>query len=232
MNYDIVVCRKQIKNIYLRIQHPNRIVVSCSPRVSAKRIQELIAEKQPWIDRKIAELNESYHNETIRTGAVLSLAEQRYSIVLIHGKKNTLSVEEDRIILTVTDCANETLKRDMLLKWYRKSFQAYAQQRTQELYTANSHLLSHLPKKIAVRDMDTRWGSFSRKTDTIALALRLGAYSKKAIDSVICHELAHTVHMNHQSAFYSVLHAILPDCRQISKELKQKKPAENWFLSE
>ena len=232
MNYDIVVCRKQIKNIYLRIQHPNRVVVSCSPRVSAKRIQELIVEKQPWIDRKIAELNEAYHNETIRTGAVLSLAEHRYSIVLIQGKKNALFIDENQILLTVTDCENETLKRDMLLKWYRKSFQTYTQQRTQAIYAANRHILTHLPGKITVRDMDTRWGSFSRKTDTIALALRLGAYSKKAIDSVICHELAHTVHMNHQSAFYAVLHTMMPDYRQISKELKQKKPALNCFLSE
>lgn len=86
-----------------------------------------------------------------------------------------------------------------------------------------SHFRSkmHIPLKykVSVRLMKTRFGTNSRKTNTLHFALKLVHFAPEIIDSVIYHELAHYYHFNHQPDFYATLLHYCPDYWHLHQKL-------------
>ena len=79
----------------------------------------------------------------------------------------------------------------------------------------------HMPK-IAVRDMNTRWGSCSLRTGTLAFARRLCVMPMPAQEYVVVHEFCHFAHPNHGPAFWAVVERAMPDYKQREKLLKMR----------
>lgn len=74
--------------------------------------------------------------------------------------------------------------------------------------------------KIAVRDMNTRWGSCSLRTGTLAFARRLCTMPLPAQEYVVVHEFCHFAHPDHSPAFWAAVAEVLPDYKQRERLLK------------
>ncbi|MCF0118086.1 MAG: DUF45 domain-containing protein, partial [Bacilli bacterium] len=61
------------------------------------------------------------------------------------------------------------------------------------------------PYKVSVEAMTTRYGTNSRRTNTIRLSLQLIHYNIDVIDSVVIHELSHYFHFDHSKLFYDTV---------------------------
>ncbi len=76
--------------------------------------------------------------------------------------------------------------------------------------------------RVFVKNQKTVWGSCSYRNN-INLNLNLVALDDEFIDYVILHELTHTVHKNHQKAFYDLLTKNMPNALEVQKKLKKIK---------
>lgn len=76
--------------------------------------------------------------------------------------------------------------------------------------------------KVFVKNQKTVWGSCSYRNN-INLNLNLVALDDEFIDYVLLHELTHTVHKNHQKAFYDLLVKNMPNALEVQKRLKKIK---------
>lgn len=85
-----------------------------------------------------------------------------------------------------------------------------------------AHKFGFKYRKLFIKNQKTVWGSCSYMNN-INLNLNLVALDKEFIDYVILHELTHTVHKNHQKAFYNLLTKNMPDALEIQKRLKKIK---------
>ena len=65
------------------------------------------------------------------------------------------------------------------------------------------------PKRIAVRDQSSRWGSCST-TGTLSFSWRLLMAPPFVLDYVAAHEVAHLAEMNHGSRFWKLVHKTMP----------------------
>ena len=72
---------------------------------------------------------------------------------------------------------------------------------------------------IKITSAKKRFGSCSGK-NSVCYSWRLMQYPPEAIDYVIVHELAHTVHKNHGKDFYKLIENYLPDYKKREKLLK------------
>ncbi len=73
--------------------------------------------------------------------------------------------------------------------------------------------------RISIRNQKTRWGSCSRKRN-ININYRILFLPNKLQDYLIIHELCHLKEFNHSNKFWSLVHNILPDYKELKKSLK------------
>lgn len=74
--------------------------------------------------------------------------------------------------------------------------------------------------KVIIRAQNTRWGSCSTKGNLNFNCL-LMLTPKEVIDSVIVHELAHCIHMDHSKAFYDEIYKYYPEYKKWNRWLKE-----------
>ena len=72
---------------------------------------------------------------------------------------------------------------------------------------------------ITIREQKTRWGSCSTKGN-LNFNWKLVLMPPELLDSVVVHELAHRIRMDHSAAFWAEVGKILPDYRERRQWLK------------
>ena len=75
---------------------------------------------------------------------------------------------------------------------------------------------------VKITSAEKRFGSCSG-SNNICYSYKLMLYPDEAVDYVVVHELAHTVHHNHSADFYSFVGNILPDYKKREKLLSGKQ---------
>ena len=73
---------------------------------------------------------------------------------------------------------------------------------------------------VKITSAKTRYGSCSAE-NSICYSYLLMLKPLRAVDYVVVHELAHTVHHNHSRQFYAFIEKYMPDYKERIKELKK-----------
>ena len=74
-------------------------------------------------------------------------------------------------------------------------------------------------KKLYVKNQVSLWGSCSKKHN-INLNRNLLFLPKHLVEYVLHHELTHLTHLNHSKRFWSSFSSVLPDCRELRREIR------------
>ena len=83
------------------------------------------------------------------------------------------------------------------------------------------NLMQLKPHNVRVRKMTTRYGSNSKHTHSVTFSLKLYSYSIDILDSIVVHELSHTVVFNHSKAFYDVVYKYCPNYDALHRKLRK-----------
>jgi predicted metal-dependent hydrolase len=133
----------------------------------------------------------------------------------------------DRGGLTLTQSAPQTLSltgpvedaiacRDLLRGWLQRKARAELTPWLQDVGQRCDLAYSRL----SVRGQTSRWGSCSSR-QAISLNYKLLFLPASMVEYVLIHELCHTVHMNHSSAFWGLVRRYCPNSDAIKADLKQ-----------
>lgn len=199
--YEIIVNRKRIKNLYLRVKEENKIEVSANFYTTNKEILKIINDNKAFIIKANNKLkaNKLKPNKIMYLGDELSLIESDKTFIdnnYIYAKS-----EEDAINYIYSLCYDvfkARLERIM-------------------------NMFDNLPKfTLRVRKMKTRWGVCNKSSMTVTLNTELITKDVNLIDYVIVHELCHFKHMDHSPAFWNEVAKYYPYYKQARKELNNK----------
>lgn len=199
---DVIIVRKNNKNIYLRFREDLKLYATCNYLVREKEIEKLI-------DNNIEKIEKMYLEMKKKT-------ENNFMFQYL-GKKYTIVFD--------TDWKNVTLENDIVFAKDRKALELFYKQECIRVFGSEVEKIkqrfSNIPIfSIKIRNMKTRWGVCNRGNNTITLNSELLKKDIDLLDYVIIHELCHFYEANHSSKFWEHVSNYYPNYKEARKRLR------------
>ena len=204
ISYDIVIEKKNNKNLYVRVKEDGKIHVTCNYFTTKGMILKVLNENTSALRKMVKQVNK--RNEKNNKFFYL-------------GNSYDIIIDEDIKKVNIIDDKIYTKDLNMLNKWYKEEIIRIFDERYVYVFNHfNENIKSPILK---IRDMKTRWGVYNRKNHSITLNSKLIEFNIDKIDYVIIHELSHIIHFNHSRNFWNLVGKYCKDYRRIRKEMKE-----------
>jgi predicted metal-dependent hydrolase len=219
-----MVKRRGARNIRLSLTPDGGIRVSLPTWLPYRAATEFVKQKKDWIAK-----HQGATPAPITSGQRVGKAHRLdFHPSATATKPTSRSTGQ---IITVTYPAGLTSGSEVVqavahrasLKALQREAEQLLPQRLNNL--AQAHGFSY--KSVGVRRLKSRWGSCSSKKE-ITLNYYLMQLPWPLIDYVLLHELTHTKHLNHSKAFWAAMDELLPNVKDVRKQLKAYRP---WLLT-
>lgn len=216
---DHKILKSKRKTYSLSVDSFGTLIIKVPNHLSAREINRIVENHSDWIYKKInfrEEVNTKNGLESLVKLQEIILIGKRKKVIL-DGQVQGVSLENEciKINSTFSDKLESFIKN-----WFKKYAKDYFTRKCSELSETSGLNFNQLK----ISDARKRWGSCS-SYKTINLSWRLIMAEPYVIESVILHELVHTVYMNHSNKFYSLLDSLDLNRRESDLWLK-----ENSFL--
>jgi hypothetical protein len=197
----------------LRVRVASRDVLLTMPARSSLRSAREFAERHAaWIGARLARLPRPV---AFAPAAVTPLRGVDHTIVHRPGERGVVWTEIGLSgpIICVTGEKPFIARRvaDFLKREARKDLEAAVARHSRRLGVA--------PRRIALRDTASRWGSCS-STGGLNFSWRLILAPPEILDYLAAHEVAHVVHMNHSPMFWKVTRRLFPETERAEAWLR------------
>lgn len=191
------------------------IHVKTNRHMKLKDLQAFIQSKAKQLVQKLQAFETEAH--TYQNGDYFWFLGNRYTLGIHEGKRDQVVLDPPNMIVETAHLRPITIQR-ILKTWYLQQAEKVFQERLKYcLETFQKH--SSLKPKLVIKSFKTRWGHMT-KDQVMALNLQLIQVPIAFIDSVIFHELTHLLHFHHQKAFHEMLEQLVPQHRQVNRDLK------------
>ena len=212
--YDLVIERKRIKNIYLRVKD-NTLFITCPYYVTNKEINEFIYFKKDWIEkvyfRKIT-------NSKLVVGETIFYKGKEYLFKVYKGNKSLKFEENSLIIHCKSGDINDAI--NVLYELSKKTLM-------EDIYSIQDKYLDILTDygyrkkpEYHIKKLKSMWGVCYSKKNIVNISSRLIHFDDMCLEAILWHELLHFVIPNHSKRFYDVLEYHLPGYKEIVNTIK------------
>ncbi len=194
------------RRLTLRVSRTRRaVIVTLPPQCDVGEAGQFLIRNIGWVRERLDNLPRPV---PFRHGISIPLRGAPHRVIFLsHRAKGGIVLQRDGDPipeLCVTGRAEHAPRR--LLGWLNE-------QARQDLDTAVGEFARRLkvrPKRIAVRDQSSRWGSCST-TGVLSFSWRLILAPPEVLRYVAAHEVAHMREMNHGPKFWAHVRALCPD---------------------
>ncbi len=225
--------RTHNKRLYVRILPELGIKVSAPKSCTIPYIEDLLITKYDWLKKNLSKVNQKARRvkRTLANGSIVKYLGEDVIIQTVQSIKINLYLQDNTLLIHLPDSSHKFLEL-IIQYWYKIAARKIFIERYKECISRFPEI-KNMPI-IKIKNMTTRHGSYSTRTNAINLNSNLMKYPTKYIDFIIIHELCHTKHLDHSSNFYAYFDSKMPEHRQLDKELKllEKKYSEFEFIKE
>lgn len=219
------------RHVNLIIDPVDGLVVVVPRSFDERLIPELIHEQRSWIEARLAKFSRTIaaserwqrpvHVDLTATNEIWTLDYHTTESATVR-----ISVRADRTLLVTGAINDDATLRAALRRWLKRRAQQWLPQRLAQLATTHAFRYT----RVTIRHQRSRWGSCSSR-GAISLNAKLMFVTRDLVDHVLLHELCHTRHPNHGTAFRKLLTEYVPDQRQQRAELREAwATLPNWTL--
>jgi predicted metal-dependent hydrolase len=219
---------RRVRYVRLQIKPFGGLEVVIPPRFPRHQVPGLVAKHAAWARRQLA--RQSRLRQSVCLPAHLTLAFDNSSTPVIYTA-DPLQVNFDMFAelaaeKIVIDADDQRERIHGLRRWVRRR----AWESLPALLGKISTRTGLEFNKLSIRSQKTRWGSCSNRGN-ISLNDQLLFMPVKTVEYLMIHELCHTRHLNHSTAFWSLVEHHCADYRSHEQLLgKSRKRIPDWFL--
>jgi len=218
-NIKIDVVKKDIKNLHLYVLPPDgKVRLSAPLSVKDENIEIFVRSKISWIKQqqeKFAVQLRQSERQFVSGETLYVWGKPYYLQVKYSNKGNDFLIDGDKIILTVRKESTAKQRENYVNEVLREKLKAEIERRLPEWEKKIGLFCARWETKY----MNTHWGSFSEKTQTITFNLQLVKKQFECLDYIIVHELGHIQYRKHNKDFIKYMDIYFPYWRETKKLL-------------
>ncbi len=211
---------KRVKNYNMRIRENGDLFVSAPIGTRAELIDKFVKDRIDFIREGRKKLEKrrmaSPRLDNIEDGGVHTVFGEEMTLKIIQAKKQSVVLEDGKILLYIKCDASEEQKRRLLCRGLSEMLYKEVSDICREFFKLFSGLGIEYPI-IKLRDMKTRWGTCNKTKNTITFSTMLIGTSSYFTEYVAMHELCHLIHADHSRKFYAELEKRMPDWKARAK---------------
>lgn len=217
----ITLYRKNIKNMYLRINPSNgEVKVSAPLFLSDSDILDFIKSRKEWILEKQRLISENKIKAPLKytNGETHQVWGRDYTLQLVKNDnvKHVLIDDEKSIIyLPVPKRSTIEKRKNILDEFYREELKKAIPPTLDKCV----NIVGRKPASVTVRKMKN-WGN-CKQDGRITLNLNLAKKDPICLEYVTIHELCHLIEFNHGKKFKKLMDKFCPDWKKIKKILNE-----------
>jgi len=204
IEYNVIINRKNNKNLYIRVKEDMNIYVYCNYFTTKSMINNVLKTNELSLSKMINNVK----NKNEKNNKFFYLGKQ-YNIIFDKNINKTRIIENNII----------TKNENTLNKWYKEEIIRIFDERY--IYVFNNFKENIKSPILKIRNMKTRWGVYNRLNHSITLNSKLIEYNIDKIDYVIVHELCHIIYFNHSKNFWNLVGKYCNNYKEIRKEMKE-----------
>lgn len=199
INIDVIINKKNIKNIYFRIKEDLKLYVSCNYLCTDAYIEKLLLKNK----KDILKMYNSMKDKINTNSEIYYLGNKMNYI-----KSKDVFIDGLNIYGPSIEYINEYLEKTSIKVFLNR-------------LNNLKIMFNDLPDfKLRVRKMKTRWGVCNKSSMSVTLNTELIHKDVTLIDYVIIHELCHFKYMNHSASFWKEVEKYYPYYKLARKRLK------------
>ncbi|MDQ2683884.1 MAG: M48 family metallopeptidase, partial [Chloroflexota bacterium] len=217
--------RKPIRNVYLRLTHPDaRLRMSAPARMPLEDIERFVRAHRTWIDRRRERIANIPRVAplTYVTGEAVPLFGKPHQLVVESGSKRaSVQIGPDGSLILRVPPRTDRARREATIKHF---YRAQLQSRIPELISAWEPRMGVSVADWRIRNMRTRWGTCNIRARRIWLGLELATRPEQCLEYVVVHEMNHLLERGHTRRFYELMDSWMPDWRERREMLSSGFP--------
>jgi predicted metal-dependent hydrolase len=203
---------RRARRVSLRIDpREGAVVVTLPPRTGRQAGMALLMNHADWVAARLAALP---GHVPFTDGAEVPLAGRAHVIHHVGGRGG-VRIEGGAILVGG--------EAEFLARRVSDFLRAEARRRLSALAMEKAALAAVQPRRVAVKDTKSRWGSCAANR-TLSFSWRLVMAPGFVQDYVAAHEVAHLRHMNHGPRFWALVEALTPHSEAAMAWLRREGP--------
>jgi len=208
----IVKRRRGQKTIRMHYNDRGVLIVSASPLVSQRRIEEFVEANRTWIEKNRAVFAE----HTYSSGDTVPYLGESCLLMVVTGLENSVRFLDNTILVTTKRKASEQRVRTLLRTFYEKTILDVASPRV--AYWCS---VMGIPQPVIHScNAKTRWAVCVPSRREIRFSAISATLDTGLIDMIVVHELCHLFHPDHSKAFWNKVAQYVPDVDEKERRLK------------
>ena len=205
--------RRGQKTIRMHYTDKGELIVSASPSVPRKRIEDFVASNSAWIEKtKATFASHSYSN-----GDTVPYLGNSCLLMVVSGPANDVSYLDGTVLVTAKRKPTEQKVRILLRAFYEKTILSIAGPRV----TYWCSVMGIEEPKILSCNAKTRWAVCVPSRREIRFSAISATLDEGLIDMIVVHELCHLFHPDHSKQFWQKVAQYVPDVDEKEKRLKE-----------
>lgn len=218
-SFTVEVTRKRMKSIRLRVRPDGQVRLSVPLSLTDAEITQFLAQRQDWIEAQRQHFAAASREQLqLADSSTLQVLGVPCRLRVETAPRFSLTLSDGEALLRCPAGSSDAQRTHYVNEWYRALLKQeiacrlpFWEERT-GLFCAGWQ----------IRDMRSRWGSCTPKTEKLRFSLQLAQMPPECLDYVILHELCHLAVPNHGADFKALLDRHMPDWQQRKKLLNQR----------
>ena len=205
--------RKGQKTIRMHYNDRGELIVSASPWVSQKRIDNFVASNSAWIEKT----RSTFQDHSFANGDTVPYLGKSCLLLVATGAENTVNYLDGSLLVMTKRKASEQKVRMMLRIFYERTILETALPRVK--YWCS---VMNIPEpKVSTCNAKTRWAVCVPSSREIRFSAISATLDFSLIDMIVVHELCHLFYPNHSKQFWDQVAKYVPDVKEKEKRLKE-----------